>query len=77
MRCRAARAGAQRAKSVQPCSAYKLISFRARDRQDIADVIKTAALQGEALDCDQIETWARVWDVLDRWDRIRRTLDEY
>ncbi len=42
---------------------YKLIAWRARDRQDVADVLATARAAGTELDWDVIRYWAREWEV--------------
>lgn len=47
---------------------YKLIAWRPRDRQDIADVLATAAAAGVELDLERIREWADVWEVSDRLD---------
>jgi hypothetical protein len=42
---------------------YKLIAWRARDRQDVADVLATARAAGEELDLELLGYWARQWEV--------------
>jgi hypothetical protein len=43
---------------------HKLIAWRARDRDDVAEILST----GIELDVAYIREWAAAWDVLDRWD---------
>jgi hypothetical protein len=47
---------------------YKLVAWRARDRQDISDVMATARAAGVPLDLDLVRRWAREWEVEDRLD---------
>ncbi|MBI2895793.1 MAG: nucleotidyl transferase AbiEii/AbiGii toxin family protein [Deltaproteobacteria bacterium] len=51
---------------------YKLIAWRARDRQDIADVLATAAMAGAQIDHAYVRRWAEAWEVEDRLDAALR-----
>jgi len=42
---------------------FKLIAWRARDRDDIRSILET----GRRLDRDYIVRWAEAWEVTDRW----------
>lgn len=42
---------------------HKLIAWRARDIDDIVDILAA----GVGLDTGYIERWARIWEVSDRW----------
>lgn len=42
---------------------FKAIAWRARDRQDIHDVLVTASMAGVTLDEPYLRRWARIWDV--------------
>jgi hypothetical protein len=46
---------------------HKLIAWRPRDRNDIASILES----GIDLDETYIETWARRWEVSDRWLEAR------
>jgi hypothetical protein len=48
---------------------HKLLAWRSRDVDDITDILSTDPQLDEAY----IEHWAREWEVLDRWDEVRRT----
>lgn len=48
---------------------HKLIAWRPRDQDDIAQIFAA----GVELDERYIEGWARAWDVADRWDLAKRS----
>jgi len=52
---------------------YKLIAWRARDREDVADVVATAEAAEIPIEWDLIRRWAREWNVLDRLEKVRPT----
>jgi hypothetical protein len=55
--------------AVEDVILFKLIAGRT---QDVADVESILAAN-PALDLDYLEGWARAWDVLDSWLRVRST----
>jgi hypothetical protein len=54
--------------TVEDVIIHKLLAWRARDVDDITDILST----GIALDEEYIERWAATWDVADRWAEARR-----
>ena len=50
---------------------HKLIAWRARDRDDITEILAT----GRTLDHTYIERWATEWEVVDRWAEAQRRIE--
>ena len=50
---------------------HKLLAWRARDRDDVREILRA----GHDLDEDYIAGWADRWKVGDRWDEARRLTD--
>lgn len=54
--------------TVEDVIVHKLIAWRARDVDDVTDILST----GVALDEGYVERWAEAWGVTDRWQEARR-----
>jgi hypothetical protein len=54
--------------TVEDVIIHKLLAWRARDIDDVTDILST----GMDIDQQYIDRWARTWDVADRWDEMRR-----
>jgi hypothetical protein len=50
---------------------HKLLAWRARDRDDIEQILRGSV----TLDRDYIDEWAKRWEVTDRWAEARRFAD--
>jgi len=57
--------------TVEDVIIHKLIAWRARDRDDIAQILDAR----HVLDGGYIEEWAQAWQVEDRWLSARRLAD--
>jgi hypothetical protein len=55
--------------SVEDVIIHKLIAWRARDRDDVEQILAA----GHDLDEAYLARWVRAWDVEDRWDAARRS----
>jgi hypothetical protein len=56
-----------RVPAVEDVILLKLIAGRTQDVADVEAILATNL----ALDLDYLEGWARAWDVLDSWLRVR------
>jgi hypothetical protein len=55
--------------TVEDVIVHKLIAWRPRDRDDVLSILELAP----QIDEDYVREWARRWDVLDRWEQVRRS----
>lgn len=55
---------------------YKLIAGRPHDLDDVVEVIRTRALDGQPVGEAALRGWAREWDVLERLDEVLRRIRE-
>jgi hypothetical protein len=53
--------------AVEDVIVQKLIAWRPRDRDDLAEILET----GRDLDDSYIDHWASQWNVADRWTQTR------
>ncbi len=56
--------------TVEDVIVHKLLAWRARDRDDIAEIFAG----GVAIDENYVERWADEWQVRDRWEEAKRLL---